>query len=463
MANEEQLGILRQGVEAWNEWRGTNKDAKIDLRFADLSGVNLTSIDLHIANLRGAKIRESCLDFSILHGAELKKADMTGSWLREADIRIANMASSIMENVNMQGAFLVKSDLTDAYLVNANMSETVLIRANLRGAHMNRTILRNADLRFADLTECYLGYSNLEGAFLSDTQLNNADMTHIRLGESKMVRTVFANNDLRTAQGLERIRHLGPSTLGVDTLLRSGGKIPETFLRGCGVPESVIEYLPSLIGAMQPIQFYSCFVSHSTKDHDFAQRLFDRLQGQRIRVWFAPEELKGGRLLDDQIDHAIRLHDKLILVLSDESVRSKWVMKEIRKARREELANNRRKLFPIRLTDMQTLEHWECLDPETGHDLADVVRSYFIPDFSNWKDHDAFERAFTKFLNALKAVDEPPADGQDNEKRLQYLQRNLNLKQQVKAKFGIHVPTYIELEIEDLKQEIARLEGDSTE
>jgi hypothetical protein len=34
------------------------------------------------------------------------------------------------------------------------------------------------------------------------------------------------------------------------------------------------------------------------------------------------------------------------------------------------------------------------LELDTGAALAEAVRKYHIPDFSNWKNHDAFEKAF---------------------------------------------------------------------
>ncbi|MFL6282532.1 MAG: hypothetical protein ACJ74Q_05135 [Pyrinomonadaceae bacterium] len=67
------------------------------------------------------------------------------------------------------------------------------------------------------------------------------------------------------------------------------------------------------------------------------------------------------------------------------------------------LKESRRKLFPIRLVDYETLQAWECFDADTGEDLASEVRQYFIPDFSNWKEHDAFERAFERLLRDLRA------------------------------------------------------------
>src|SRR5207249_1186138 len=103
------------------------------------------------------------------------------------------------------------------------------------------------------------------------------------------------------------IRHVGPSTVGVDTLYRSKGKIPEAFLRSCGVPDNLITYLPSLTGSGLAVEFYSCFVSYSHKDEDFARRLHSRMQQERLRVWYAPEDMAGGKKIHEQIDQAIRV------------------------------------------------------------------------------------------------------------------------------------------------------------
>ena len=51
---------------------------------------------------------------------------------------------------------------------------------------------------------------------------------------------------------------------------------------------------------------------------------------------------------------------------------------------------------------MKTLRAWECLASATGEDLAEEVRKYHIPDFSNWKNHDAFEAAFARLEKNLR-------------------------------------------------------------
>jgi hypothetical protein len=161
---------------------------------------------------------------------------------------------------------------------------------------------------------------------------------------------------------------------------------------------------PNLNGVvLEPIQFYSCFISYSTKNEDFAKRLHGKMRDEGLRVWFAPEDVRGGKKLHEQIDQAIRVYDKLLLILSSESMNSEWVRTEIRKARQAEREENRRKLFPIRLVDFETIRDWECFDADAGKDLGVEIREYFIPDFSNWKDHDSFEAGFSHLLRDLKA------------------------------------------------------------
>jgi len=168
-------------------------------------------------------------------------------------------------------------------------------------------------------------------------------------------------------------------------------------------PSNNVKQNPSL-----SFQFYSCFISYSTKDEGFAKRLHSRMIQEKMRVWFAREDVQGGKKLHEQIDQAIRVYDKLLIVLSPNSMQSEWVMTEIRKARRLERQEGKRKLFPIRLVGFEAISDWECFDADVGKDSAAEIREYFIPDFSNWKDNDAFEAAFGRLLRDLKA-DGPPA------------------------------------------------------
>ncbi len=82
---------------------------------------------------------------------------------------------------------------------------------------------------------------------------------------------------------------------------------------------------------------------------------------------------------------------------------SAWVKSEIAKARKREVGENRHVLFPIRLVPFEVVRDWECFDADTGKDSAREIREYFIPDFSNWKDHDSYQEGLGRLLRDLRA------------------------------------------------------------
>jgi hypothetical protein len=217
--------------------------------------------------------------------------------------------------------------------------------------------------------------------------------------------TTFANVDLSGVKGLETVYHSGPSSIGIDTIYKSKGKIPHVFLRGAGVPEVFITYMESL--NFTGIEFYSLFISYSTLDQTFAERLHADLQDKGVRCWFAPHDLRGGKKVHKQIDEAIRVYDKLLLILSEASMESEWVRTEIAIARKREVEQKREVLFPIGLCPFETIRKWEYFDSDIGKDSAREIREFHIPDFSNWKDHDAYRKAFDRLLDDLHGKPDP--------------------------------------------------------
>lgn len=289
----------------------------------------------------------------------------------------------------------VRPDLLTAGLFKVDLFAADLHEANLRGSNLSSSNLSTADLTNADLSE-----TDLTGTNLRETKLDGTDFTGANIGS-----TVFADVDLSNTRGLETLAHYFPSSIGIDTIYRSKGKIPHSFLRGAGVPDNFIEYMASLVG--EGIEFYSLFISYSTKDQEFAERLHKDLQAKSVRCWFAPHDVQGGKKLHEQIDEAIRVYDKLLLILSPASMESEWVKAEIFKAREREIREKRRVLFPIRLCSFEALRDWQLFDADAGKDLAREIREYFIPDFSNWKDHDAYKLAFDRLLKDLNAKPDP--------------------------------------------------------
>lgn len=354
------LDLIRRSVPEWNETRRRD----IGIR-PNLASAKLTSLDLHQANF---------------NEANLISVDFTDSNLGQSDFTLADATRAKFVHANLQKANLAAADFSEANLV----------EADLRAANLTNANLTNADMRRADLTGASLVGTNLTGANLAGATLANATVQQ----------TLFYLLDLSSVLGLDACVHRGPSPVDYRTLVGSG-PLPLKFLRGCGLSDRFIDYLPSLIET-SPLRFYSCFISYSTADEEFAERLHADLQDNGIRCWFAPHDMEGGRKIYDQVDQAIRLYERLLLILSAESMSSSWVKTEIVMARQKEIEFKRTVLFPLRLVPFDDIRAWKQFDADLGEDIAKTVRELFTPDFSQWKDHDVYRREFQRLVKALR-------------------------------------------------------------
>ena len=271
---------------------------------------------------------------------------------------------------------------------------------NLWRAQNSETIpdLHGADLSGLDLTNADLSRVSLAGANMSDStlvsvNLTDADLSGTNFSGATFGGTVLVAVDLSTSKGLARTTHPAPSSIGLDTFYKSGaGGIPEEFLLSAGIPRDFLDHLP--LGLGHPIQFYSVFLSHSSKDDDFARRLHADLQSAKVRVWFVPEDMKIGDRIRESIYESIRLYDKLIVVLSENSVASDWVETEVETALEQERERKATVLFPIRLDD--------AVFTAGGSWAPSLKRSRHIGDFTNWKDFDQYRRAVDRLLQDLQ-------------------------------------------------------------
>ncbi len=363
MANKEHLAILRQGVEEWNQWRKENPNLK-----PDLSNVELPQADLFGANLFGVNLIKANLFGANLIGTILIRVNLSQADLSRANLSRANLSQAILTQ-----AYFRQSVFNRTILFEANLSRSILYEADVRGAYIEGANIKGADLSRADF---------------SYTNLDNADFSNAQCGA-----TIFVDIDLSSAKGLETVEHRGPSTIGTDTLFRSKGKIPEIFLRGCGVPESLITYLPSFME--QAIQFYSCFISYSHKDQDFARRLHDHLQGEGIRCWLDEHELNPGDPLHPTIYEAIRVYDKVLLCCSETALKSWWVEKEFGNAIQKEEDYRDVVLIPLNLDGY-------LFSPECEGWIPNEIKKRLAADFTGWKEHDGFEAAVSRVIKALR-------------------------------------------------------------
>jgi uncharacterized protein YjbI with pentapeptide repeats len=216
MANPEHLAKLKEGVEAWNQWRRDFPDVRPFLNGADLRGVDFrvpdpvsrdhpgsgkflgnllrqinyapseVGVNFEDVELNDARFNEANLVRANLTRAKLQRTKFTGAILREAEIFDSNLSEATLEDADLRKARLVKVSLRGANLRGANLSgahlssvdltDASLTWADLRNVTAHESTFVNADLSYADLTKASLAWSKLGGANLSQAKMVFTDL-----------------------------------------------------------------------------------------------------------------------------------------------------------------------------------------------------------------------------------------------------------------------------------------------
>lgn len=439
MADQKHVDIVRRRAAAIEQFNDEHIQVRLDLRGSSLSGINLRNMNLRQANLAGANLTGADLT-----GADLTEADLTGtdlfrSTLQRADLTKVNLSGVDLRGVNISYANLFNANLSHANLSNANFNNACLFDADLTEANlsaaslrcvdlsnacMNRSNLCKADLTFTNLFDASLADVNFGRATLELANLTNATLCRADFTEADMRRatlngsdvtgaifqdtyfgnTIFGDIDLTETIGLEFARHQGRSTVGVDTLFRSCGRVPERFLRECGLPEEVIASLPSF---METVHNHSCcFVGYVSEDEQFARMLCNRLQSKGIRCWLDSKEVDRSNW---QYSREIRDGDRVLFCASKESLSRGYADKEIKDSFRKErnpaasVQRNVLRMIPLNLDGFMFSDDWQS-------EHRQQVRNAVAADFTKWQtDQIEFERQVNRVVTALRTIGSSPS------------------------------------------------------
>jgi hypothetical protein len=219
MPNQRHLQILRQGVDAWNEWAGQRLE-QADLRDADLRDRDLAGFDF----------READLKRSTLAGANLRGAVFNNAYLRRADLTGADLTAASMRAANCRHATLPGATLTDAYLRRADLSYVDLRDADLTGADLEYTRFVDVNLQGATLKNCSIYGVSVWNVVGSPKEQSNLIITPSRVreddesadGRSNRRDQVITVDDLEVAQFVNLLLHNDKIRNVIDTIGNKG-------------------------------------------------------------------------------------------------------------------------------------------------------------------------------------------------------------------------------------------------
>jgi len=329
--------------------------------------------------------------------SEIERVDLSGADLRGVDLRWVNFAGANLEGVKFDGAAL-----TGAYFGPATFRQTAPfversdIPVRLNGASFSKSILLASTFNYA-----LVDGATFDGAYLGLANFRQTSFNRVSIKAAQLLNTSFLGCDLGGVVGLDELQHLGPSHIDMGTLAASRN-ITSRFLRQIGLAPEMADRLLSALPVSPEALRHSCFLSHSTSDKAFCDLLYASLVDEQMQVWYAPEEMRGGELISKQLMSAVHQYDKLLIVLSEHSLKSNWVGNELRWALKREARTDSQVLFPVSLVPFSRLREWDLIDPDTGIDIAARIRSYYIPDFSDWASKGKFDASLARLLKALR-------------------------------------------------------------
>ncbi|MFX1284727.1 MAG: toll/interleukin-1 receptor domain-containing protein [Promethearchaeota archaeon] len=303
-------------------------------------------------------------------------ADRWNTW-RHKNPRIKpNLSRQIFPKLDLSEFDFSYTDFSNSNLSELNLSESVLYKANFSYSDLSNT----------DLSKTSLYY----------TTFFRTDLRNTNFSLSKLRGTSFTFTDLSQSKYLDTIEHQGPSSIDISTLHQSK-KLPKSFLRGLGVPELYIRNLSVFI--THEWQFYTCFISHSSHDKAFVRKLYNALQHQGIRCWYDKEDATWGKEIKPILNEKIEEFDKVVVVCSEDSLKSEWVNHEIERALQKEEKNREIEsipeiLFPIIID--KSLSNW------LNH-LKKFGVERIIGDFYDWRSPIKFNQSLTRLVQALKS------------------------------------------------------------
>jgi uncharacterized protein YjbI with pentapeptide repeats len=189
-----------QGPINWKDEKQRGRQG-IDLRGADLPGVNLSKLPLAclVGGLRQgddatvyySDLREFAGEIAAIHleGTDLSQADLTEASLRSAHLENASLLVAHLEGASLSGVHLEDGDLRGARLEISDLRG-----AHLERAKLNEAILEGADMRTAHLEGADLSSAHLEGVSLKHAHLEGADLREAFISTETALNDVTLSN-----------------------------------------------------------------------------------------------------------------------------------------------------------------------------------------------------------------------------------------------------------------------------
>lgn len=190
-----------------------------DLNFANFSQATLERADFRRANLPKANFNDAKLVEADLREAFLFNANLSGSSLEDADLRDTNLTGANLLNTNLRSAKIMGTQFEGSLYnrktqfppnFNPKNKRLYLIEpgVNLQGAYLVGTNLVEVDLSQANLAKANLSQANLADASLFGANLTSTDLKETDITNTDLRKTVGLTTDqVKTAKNWSKAKY----------------------------------------------------------------------------------------------------------------------------------------------------------------------------------------------------------------------------------------------------------------
>ena len=197
----------RQGVEAVVETINSRTKSRIeierkggfrlDLREADLPGVQFLNADLSHASFHRSNLTGASLTDTDLSDASLTSADLSGAMFMNVNFTRTRLSLAVLSGATLQDSHLPRGEFASRGPVRRQSPQSQTVRAIfqegiLTDSWLERTNLSGAGFLRADLSGARLMKADLSGAHFLDANLKNANVSGVQ----------FSIGGPQTAKGL---------------------------------------------------------------------------------------------------------------------------------------------------------------------------------------------------------------------------------------------------------------------
>ena len=384
MPKKHMLLSLLEDPTRWNEFRRSNPK-RPDLRGRRPPWPNLRNLDLSRVRFDNAVFDEDRDFATSFLGSNLSGATFVDARLEYCELGCPSAIprKARTEEVDRRHTIFRGARMGYARLMYGDFSGADFRGADLRSARFDGSLLVGANF-----SNAHLELAHFEGADLSHATFSSSLLKGAAFSGATAAWTTFDNVDVSQSFGLREMHHDAPSSVSVSTIYRSAGKVPEPFLLATQTNVSA-DFLQRFNDFLRttPFEYYSCFLSYAHRDEQVAVKLQSALMSRGVPCFMDRLSLGPGENFEQRILEEIPRADRFMVMISQHSLASAWVRKEI------ELASDRKPYdFLVIVLD----------DSDVSKEILQLQTPWHIGDFSRWEDDAWFEQQVALVMRQLR-------------------------------------------------------------